>query len=304
VKLVLANNQRKNFTDFYGSLQADNPGLFDHSPYKALLFVFDSEAEQPVVVKNLATGKQLGDYDGIYINGYLDTYELAATVAICCQALQLPFYNRELANAPSLSKLTSYAKLAAKRVCIPQTYAGAQAALLQIEQHLAADFFPAVLKRADADRGIDNFKVSNWQEVATLLEPHDDRSIWLLQRYLENDGYYLVSFYDSKPAFCIFRSLEERPDGNAQKAHMFKPAGGANARLLALDKAPSAVLASCQQAIETLNRQIGSVDCIYDQQTGKAYILEVNYNPQLVTIETFKDVRIQAFVESLKKTWL
>ena len=174
---------------------------------------------------------------------------------------------------------------------------------MQVQDQLPPDFFPAVLKRADADRGIDNYKVKDWPEVENLLGSQDERSIWLLQKFLDNNGFYLVSFYDSQPAFCIFRSLEERPDGNAQKAHMFKPAGGANANLLELDEVAPAILASCQKAIDTLNRQIGSVDCIYDPHTGKAYILEVNYNPQLVTIETFKDVRIKAFLESLTRTW-
>ncbi len=48
-----------------------------------------------------------------------------------------------------------------------------------------------------------------------------------------------------------------------------------------------------------MNRQVASVDCLYDQTTQKTYVLEVNYNPQLVTIETYKDVRIQAFLEAL-----
>jgi hypothetical protein len=160
VKLVLANNQGQKFTDFYGNLQADNPGLFDYSPYKELLFIFDTAADQPIAVHNLATGKQLTDYEGIYINGYLNTYELAATVAICSNALRLPFYNREFNNAPSFSKLTTYARLAAAYISVPLTYGGAKTAILQAK--LPANFFPAVLKRADADRGIDNFKVSEW----------------------------------------------------------------------------------------------------------------------------------------------
>jgi glutathione synthase/RimK-type ligase-like ATP-grasp enzyme len=234
----------------------------------------------------------------VYINGYLGTYELAATVAICCQALNLSFYNRELADGPSLSKLTTYAKLAAAKVNVPLTYAGAKAAILQAK--VPDGFFPAVLKRADADRGIDNFKVASWPEVVELLGEHKDRSIWLLQKYVENNGFYLVSFYDSQPAFCIFRSLQERPDGNAQKAHMYKPPGGVNASLV---EAPAEVLQACQQALDTLNRQIGSVDCLFDPVTKQTNILEVNYNPQLVTIETFKDVRIKAFLDSLKKDW-
>jgi glutathione synthase/RimK-type ligase-like ATP-grasp enzyme len=303
VKLILANNQTEQFVNFYKSLQQKSPEPFDYSSYSSLLFIFDNQADQPVTVINLATSKKLNDYDGVYINGYLNTYELAATVAICCDALGVSYVNKELHNAPSLSKLTAYAKLTEAKVRIPKTLAGSKSALLQSGDYQPADLFPAILKRADADRGIDNFKVKDQAEVAELLKLYDDQSIWILQEFIENDGFYLVSFYDNKPAFCIFRSLEERPDGDERKAHMFKPKGGANASLIELAKVPQKVIDETQKAIKVMNRQIGSVDCLYDQASDEVYILEVNYNPQLVTIETFKDVRVNAFLQNLNKRW-
>lgn len=301
MKLVLANNQSEKFVSFYDELAQQHPGLFEYADYETLLFCFDSDAEQPISVKSLLTGKQLQEYDGVYLNGYLNTYELAATMATCCQTLGVPFVNQELANAPSLSKLTGYAKLAAKNVRIPRTIAGAKAALLRAADETSQLAFPLVLKRADADRGIDNYKVSSQAEIEELLQPHEPRSIWILQEYVANDGFYLVSFYDQQPEFCIFRSLEARPDGDEHKAHMYKPRGGANAHLLKIDEAPQAVIETCQQAIDAMNRQIGSVDCLYDEITGLTHVLEVNYNPQLVTIETFSETRIAAFLVGIDK---
>ena len=301
MKLVLANNQSERFVAFYDDLRSQNPALFDYAPYDSLLFSFDTDTAHPIDVKCLATGKNLNEYDGVYLNGYLNTYELAAATASCCQALNVPFVNQELANAPSLSKLTTYAKLAAADIRVPRTLAGAQAALLQAGTDIAKLKFPLVLKRADADRGIDNYKVASQEEIAELLKPHDPRSIWILQEYVENDGFYLVSFYDQQPEFAIFRSLETRPDGNARKAHMFKPKGGSNAKLLEIADTPPTVVAACQRSIDTLNRQIGSVDCLYNPVTEEAWVLEVNYNPQLVTIETFKETRIKAFLEGITK---
>jgi len=301
MKLVLANNQSVRFTSFYDGLKNENPELFDYAPYDSLLFSFDSDAEQSIRVRNYATKKSLQEYDGVYLNGYLSTYELAATMAICCQALGVPFVNQELANAPSLSKLTTYAKLAAATVRMPRTLAGAKAALLQATSEIAELKFPLVLKRADADRGIDNYKVSSLEEINQLLADHEPRSIWILQEYVENDGFYLVSFYDQTPEFCIFRSLEQRPDGDSQKAHMFKPKGGANAHLIDLGDVPKPIIDACQKSMDVMNRQIGSVDCLYDPKTEQVNVLEVNYNPQLVTIETFKETRIKAFLEGISK---
>jgi D-alanine-D-alanine ligase-like ATP-grasp enzyme len=53
--------------------------------------------------------------------------------------------------------------------------------------------------------------------------------------------------------------------------------------------------------MDVMNRQIGSVDCLYDPKTERVHVLEVNYNPQLVTIETFRETRIKAFLEGISK---
>jgi glutathione synthase/RimK-type ligase-like ATP-grasp enzyme len=300
MKLILANNQTERFTAFYRDLRAQSGLAFDYAGYESLLFIFNGDDSKPIEVMCTTTGKSLTEYDGVYLNGYLDTYELAATTAICCTNLGVPFVNHELADPPSLSKLTGYAKLVAAGVNIPLTLAGSKTALSTIgNQQLALLQFPIVLKRADADRGVDNFKVTSIEEMREILAPYPPRSIWIAQNYIPNDGFYLVTFYDQKPAFCIFRSLEVRPDHDERKAHMYKPKGGVNARFVELSDMPVSVATMSQKAIEAMDRQIGSVDCLLDEE-GKTYILEVNYNPQLVTVSIFQDARRKAFIEGLQ----
>ncbi len=302
MKLVLANNHTQQFTDFYTQLQHKSGDTFRYGAYVDLLFLLGISEDTAVEVYDVALGAWLHEYDGVYINGYLNTYELAVAVATCCEANGVPFVNQELKGAPSLSKLTGYAKLASAGVPIPPTITGTKSAILRAPAELRDGVqFPAVLKRADADRGIDNYKVKSYAEVQELLESHEATSLWVLQSYIENQGYYLVTFYDSTPAYGIYRSLETRPDGDELKAHMYKPKGGANASLLEVKDIPTAVVKTSQQAIKAMNRQIGSVDCLYDAATGATHILEVNYNPQLVTIETFKDIRRQSFIEGIQK---
>lgn len=299
MKLVLAKNQSKKFVDFYNQLQSESQGEFEYADYNSWLFVFGPTERVRVV--NTITGKELSDYDGIYINGYLRCYELAATIAICADELNIPYVNRELEAPPSLSKLTAYAKLVSGGVRLPLTIAGSKKAILNSGKFQQGLSYPAIMKRADADRGVDNFKVKNFAEAKEFLNEYDVDSLWLLQEYIENKGYYLVSFYDQKPAFCIYRSLEKRLDGVEHKEHMYKPAGGANATLIDPNDIKPEVRNECQKAVMAMNRQVASVDCILSESDNKAYILEVNYNPQLVTIETFKDIRIKAFLEGIQK---
>jgi glutathione synthase/RimK-type ligase-like ATP-grasp enzyme len=299
VKLILANNQSEKFQQFYKDLSTHVTDGLEYAGYDSLLFTFTGGLD----VYSVATKSSLKKYDGVYVNGYMSTYELAAATALACKALGVPFVNAELADAPSMTKLTEYIKLAAAGVTLPRTIAGTKTALSSLPAESFADMFPAVLKRADADRGIDNFKVQSYDELTSLLENADRRSIWLMQEFVPNDGYYVVTFYDHKPELCIYRSLEERPDGNAQKAHMYKPLGGKNASLVPVADLPPTLVEQTTKAIKAMNRQIGSVDCLYDAATDTANILEVNYNPQMVTIDTFKQERIDAYAKFLNAEW-
>ena len=300
MKLVLANNQSQQFRDFYAGLNDQIDGGLAYASYNDLVFLFNT-ADRPLDVVFADTAKSLRDFAGIYINGYLSSYELAASVAEACSHLGIPFVNQEMAHAPSLSKLTMHVKLAARNVSAPATIGASKKALLAFCSSQTAVAYPAILKRADADRGIDNFKVKSYEEMISLLQEQPDHSLWLLQQFIDNDGFYLISYYGGEPKFCIYRSLEKRPDNNEQKAHMFKPVGGVNAREIAITELDKAILDETAKAVGALDRQIGSVDCLLDKATGKVYVLEVNYNPQLVTIETLKEIRVRAFVDFMNK---
>ncbi|MFO0920730.1 MAG: hypothetical protein U0451_03595 [Candidatus Saccharimonadales bacterium] len=302
MKLILANNQTEKFKNFYSELARDSEIDFDYSSYSDLLFIFKSGTDKSIEVINTATDKNLSDYDGVYVNGYLNTYDTAASVALCCKAFGVPYVNKEFDNPVSLSKLSMNVKLNAGDVLTPYSVAGSNKAIkYAIENSLISSDYPMVLKRADADRGIDNFKTTGNEETLNLLQNSDSYSIWFLQEYVENTGYYLVAFYNGIPKFSIYRDLLERPDGNQQKTHMYKPKGGTNASLISIDELPKSVVDECSKAAYVMNRQIASVDCIYNKTSDKTYVLEVNYNPQLVTIETFKEIRVKAFLENLKE---
>lgn len=298
MKLVLANNQTERFVDFHNEVQQAEK-IYDYGDYAGLLFEF---AADKVSFLHVDTGRRANEYDGVYLNGYLSTPEIAVTAATVLQGLQIHFVNSELGNAPSLSKLSAYAKLAASGVSIPRTFAGAARALrFGVEHDLIDIELPVVLKRADADRGIDNYILDNYDDVAAKLRDVEDRSLWVLQEFVPNEGFYVVSFYHSQPKFSIYRSLEDRPDGRKELAHMYKPAGGINATLLDVKDIPQPVLDEAQRALDVMHREIGSADVVVHKATGVPYVLEVNYNPQLVTITTFADIRREIFLDAIKE---
>lgn len=301
-KLVIANNQRENFVSFHRDIQADEP-FYDYVGYRSLLFEFGVVDGKPkILFLNSETGDMSDAYGGVYLNGYLDTVELATTAAVVLDAQHVTYVNKELGHAPSLTKLSAYAKLAAEGVQIPYTFGGAAYALLAgfANKRITLDL-PFILKRADADRGVDNYKISSYEQAEAILKDQPERSIWVAQEFIPNDGFYLVSFYHGKPEFGIFRSMGERKDKREELSHMFKPKGGQNATLLDIAKLPGSLLDTSVRATRALDRQFASVDSIYVPETDLTYVLEVNYNPQLVTIETFKDTRKKAFLDAMKR---
>ncbi len=295
MKLVLANNQTDQFVNFHKQIQGDEH-IYDYIGYRSLLFYFEKGISQFFNVENGSN-----DYAGVYLNGYLSTPEIAVTMARVLKHNHVNYVNHELGNAPSLTKLCAYAALAAADVSIPPTFGGSAYALIHgIDQQKITIETPFILKRADADRGIDNYKIDSYERAREILSQQEERSLWVIQSFIPNDGFYLISYYDGKPKFSIFRSLEERPDGKQELAHMFKPKGGANATLQEMSELPETLVSESNTAIGALNRQIGSVDLLYSKDQNRAYVLEVNYNPQLVTIETFKEVRQQAFLDAIR----
>lgn len=279
-------------------MQTPTP-LYEYSGYSSLLFYFD---DATCTFVNMETKKSAADYDGVYLNGYLHTPELAFTAATVLDAHSVPYVNSELGDAPSLTKLSSYAKLSKAGVSLPKTYGATASGLLKAHKDglLKNVTFPCIVKRADADRGIDNFILHSWDAVKKKLLESDAGSIWLLQEFIPNDGYYVATYYHNELKFGVYRKHMERTDRDESKRHMFKPKGGVNATYLSADDVPAEVAAESMGAIYAMKREIGSVDVVVHRDTRKAYVLEVNYNPQLVTVSVYKDERIAHFVEGVK----
>jgi len=301
MKLILSHNQSMKFNDFFESIQG-NEGLFDYSGYSDLIFLFDYSLLHPAQFINLDSNRRSLNYDGAYITGYLKEPDLAIAVAEIFESEKTPFVDRELADSVSLSKVSESARLVINGIPVPKTYAGTKLAIIRA---LTADVikldFPLVMKLADGERGRENFTIFDKNEVFDLLREKDDASVWILQKLVKTTGFYRINLYSGKIAFGIFRSLDGLPeDRERHLAHMYKPAGGENAVFLEPKKIPHEVKRVAKRASKILNRQFVGVDVVVDKYSKKAYVLEANYNPQLVTVESFQERRIKEFLRAMK----
>ena len=305
-KLILCHNQSMRFNDFFVNIQQGQE-LFDYSGYSDLLFVFDQSAKHKACFLDLDTDKYSYEYGGAYITGYMaeggNCYDLAFAAAFIMDHEGSSVADSELIKAPALSKISEFTKLITAGIPIPKSYGGQKIAIIRavVTKRIKLSY-PIVIKRADAERGRDNYMIFNENEIFDFFQDKDDSSIWVLQTLVPNDGFYRLNCYFGKPAYVIYRSLDDRPpEFERHKAHMYKPAGGINAKLLHMNEVPRDVLALAKRATKVVGRDFAGVDIVVNKNTHKAYVLEANYFPQIVTAESFRETRIKAFLEAMEE---
>lgn len=301
MKLILSDGQSAKFKNFFKLLSQEYAFDFDYSGYKDILFSY-IEANDSINAEAylFSTGKMLSNYDRVYFKSYELRPDIAHSLAQILDKNQIKYIDKEVGQAISTSKLSMYTKLAVANLRIPNTYAGHTKALRKaLAEGMIIFKNKKVLKRADADRGIDNYLVNSSEEVLDILDSKPP-SIWLLQDHIENDGYYRIMIYGQEAKLAIYRILLPRPDKNKMKSHMFRPKGGENAELVKIDDLDENMVQLSLRAAETMNRQIAGVDVLISKNNHKAYLMEVNYNPELVNLSTFNKERESALVEYLR----
>ena len=302
MKLILSHNQSMEFNDFFTKIQ-NGKELFDYSGYHDLLFKFDNTLIHSIQFLNLDTNRLSYHYSGAYLTGYLNCPDLAFATATILNFEGIHVIDRELINAPSLSKISEAAKLVSHNILMPKSYAGTKTAVIRaLTSNKISLEFPLIMKLADGTRGSENYTIFDKNEIFDLLDGKEDSSIWILQKYVESTGFYRINCFYGRPAYGIFRSLDDIPEGfERHHSHMYKPAGGSNATFLETKDISRSVRIAASRASRILKRDISGVDIIVDKHSKHTYVLEVNYNPQLVTVESFKDNRICKFLKAIEE---
>lgn len=297
MKLVLSNNQSEKFISFHKDIQQSEK-IYEYSGYNSLLFILKPGEVDFVTIFN---GYRSSDYEAVYLTSYLNRPEPAAALATILDSKDIRYVDGQIGRALSRSKLTEYTRLAAAGVSIPCTLGGSAKALLASSEVIMENLtFPVILKRADADRGIDNYSVASLERLVEIISAQKLSTIWIVQEFIPNDGFYRLSFYKDILSSVIFRAQHTREDGDMEKQHLNKPAGGVNASIIEPSELTDDIIEEARKGCVVMNRQFAGVDVLVDSRTHKPYILEVNYNPQLVTVSAYKDLRVEAFLEAMR----
>lgn len=250
---------------------------YDCIDYSSLLFTLGSNGPQVINTEN---GEDIAKYSLVYFKARTENIELATACAQYLRYKSRPFFDYELAEYISSSKVSQYMKLACFGLPVPFSIWAHSSKLKERYEYITGLLgLPFVLKKADSDRGKDNFLVSNRNQFNKILDESAAGQVYIAQEHIENEGFYRLLVLNRTVPITVFRS--STPHKNRLKSHLNKPAGGKNARVLGTSELASTVRQLAVGSALIMDRQIAGVDLVRDKNDNKWYILEVNNAPQI-----------------------
>lgn len=278
-KVLLLATSTSRTHDFARDVSAYmKPGaVIQAADYKELQFAFGSGT-----VKVTLEGKaDIADFSLIYFKNHKTAYPLAMAAAQYARFHHAPFIDQELTRHVSYDKLSEMVALVAHGLPVVPGFCADRQGLADIcDRAIAAWGLPFVCKEVSSMRGHRNYLVHTKDELKSILDNVKPGEYFIIQKYIENNGYIRLLVLGHEVAFGIQRtSVQHR---NPMKQHLNNPIGGTNVTYLAPDDIPAKVRSLAVRSAEVMQRQVAGVDMIQDVVTNEWYILEVNAAPQLV----------------------
>ena len=260
--------------DFFKQVSEQNnlDITYDHTGYSPLIYYIDGLSTK-VVNAN-------ADYGLTYFKSHDKNMEFALAAATYLHFKGKPYIDHELRSFVSLSKLTEYIKLACYSLPLPISICAQTSMLLPRYNELIERLgTPFVLKETTSDRGKNNYLINSKKDFENILSEALKTQVFIAQKYIENDGFLRLYVTGREVGLAISRSTH--PHEDPLKAHLNKPAGSTNAKLVGIDEIPNEARELAIKASVCMERQIAGVDLLQDKHTKAWYILEVNNGPQL-----------------------
>lgn len=214
---------------------------------------------------------------GWYQGGDMAIYrDVAFTLALYLNNIGIPFWNGEMAQQRSTTKLSAIMQMALEAIDVPRT-------LFSLDRGKLLDYaaknidFPAVAKAAAASRGRDNYLVDTQAALREILQKSDFNS-FTVQPFIQNDHDLRVVCFDGKPQLIIKRSR------TSEDTHLNNVSQGGSAQQVGLDEVPKELLTNAEKICKIFAREMAGIDFLPSSQAASHYVcLEVNAIPQLTS---------------------
>ncbi|MFZ1522812.1 MAG: hypothetical protein WAS94_02215 [Candidatus Saccharimonadales bacterium] len=214
---------------------------------------------------------------GWYKNGAFSIYrDLALSLAMILDNLGVKYWNSEMGNQRSTTKLSATLKLALSGIEVIDTSFCLNKEILR-GVLLSDSRSKWVLKAAAASRGRSNYLISNEEDFISVLS--SDNSNFLLQPYIENDHDIRVICFGGKPSIAFLRSRSKK-----SSTHLNNTSKGGVVKKIELLELGSETISNCIKICKIFSTEMAGIDLMPNIQSSTGYsILEVNVVPQLTS---------------------
>lgn len=254
-----------------------------------LAFVISEDGKAQVA--DTVTGVSLADAAFVYLKSWESMIEEAAALTNFLFYSRIPFSDT-LPLGMGVSKLATSFRLWGAGIALPLSIYVRRADRLAefladySDQELGDTF---IVKDINGQKGQLNFLVAR-DKAIKLIKEHLTVQ-FVCQRFIKNNGDYRVGVYLEAPSFAIKRA-------GVGNTHLNNTSMGGVAEFLPIHEVPTELLEISVNAARAARLQVAGVDIIIDEQTGRAFVLEVNQGSQIVT-GAFVDENKQAFNRAL-----
>ena len=226
---------------------------------------------------------------GWYKNGKQSIYrDIAFSLALVLKHNGIKFWNSEMINQRSSTKLSCMVQLALQGISVPQTVFS-----LNVNQAIEKMTMSFVAKAAGASRGENNFWIKSDIDLKQIV---DIDTYFIFQPFMENDHDLRVICFGGVPNLVLRRSRQPGAD-----THLNNTSKGGSANWLELSNVNPDLLTLSEKICKVTGREMAGIDFIPDASSSVGYsCLEVNAIPQL-TSGTDSDKKILALTNELKK---
>lgn len=231
-----------------------------------------------VAITEALTGTELADFDVLFFEMWDRASEQALAAAQYAVRNKVPFIGREPLQVTATTKIGEMTRLSDVGVPVPDTFMSSNREILRAFAEQPPLAFPVVIKAANGYGGNYNFVANTFEELEAIITEHKDEK-FIVQALIPNDCDYRCLVFGGRIA-VILKRTRDADSGT----HLNNTSKGAAGELVDAADLPKEALDDALRAAGALGRSdYGGVDLLFDKETGKHYILEVNRAPQIET---------------------
>lgn len=210
---------------------------------------------------------------GWYKSGKQAYYrDMAFSLALYLAKADIKFWNSEMGEQRSTTKLSCMMQLALEGISVPHSLFS----LSSSKSKLPLLDGPAVVKAISASRGESNYLAKSKAEVLDILAT---MPVSLIQPFMPNDHDLRVICFGGEPSLFLRRSR-----GQGADTHLNNTSQGGSAKWLEKADMPEELLTVARKISIIMKREMGGIDFIPDSSSPYGYsCLEVNAIPQLTS---------------------